>query len=92
MNLKSVLRLKNGLLTYKNLGLVSNQPPPNNSRNTPNKLGEGKRKDYALKNFEKAQIKDTPLTAQFKDKKVKIQPPTYTHEKHQKQILNSLKS
>ena len=31
----------------------------------PGKLEEGKRKDYPLKNFEKAQIKNTPLTAQF---------------------------
>jgi hypothetical protein len=43
----------------------------------PSKLQEGKRTDYALKNFEKAQIKDTPLTAKFKNQKVKIQLPTY---------------
>ena len=42
----------------------------------PGKLKEGKRKDYSLKNFEKAQIKGSTLTAQFKDKKVKIELPT----------------
>jgi hypothetical protein len=43
----------------------------------PGKLKEGTRKDYSLKNFEKAQIKDSTLRAHFKDKKVKIQLPTY---------------
>jgi hypothetical protein len=39
----------------------------------PGKLNEGKRQDYSVEHFEKAQIKNTTLTAQFKNKKVKIQ-------------------
>jgi len=60
-------KLANGsaCLTSHRLIIVEHQP---------DKLNKEKRKDYSLKNFEKAQIKDTPLTAQFKDKKVKIQP------------------
>jgi hypothetical protein len=41
------------------------------------KLKEGKRTDYALKDFENAQIKNTTLIAQFQSNKVKIQLPTY---------------
>jgi hypothetical protein len=44
----------------------------------PGKLEEGKRKDYLLKNLEKAQIKDSTLTVHFQTGKVKIQLPTYT--------------
>ncbi len=44
----------------------------------PGKLNQGKRKDYALKNFEKAQIKNITLTTMFQNKKVKIQLPTNT--------------
>src|SRR5665647_590752 len=75
-------------LVFPRGGRVSNLQMSNSSgwltshrliivEHTPNKLGEGKRKDCFLKNFEKAQIKNTDLTAQFQNKKVKIQLPTY---------------
>jgi hypothetical protein len=57
-----------GWLTSHSLIIVEHKP---------SKLGEGKRKDYALNNFENAQIKNTTQTAQFQNKKVKIQLPTY---------------
>ncbi len=57
-----------GWLTNNRLIIVEHKP---------GKLDEGKRKDYPLKNFEKAQIKNTPLTAQFQTGKAKIQLPTY---------------
>ena len=57
-----------GWLTSHRLIIVEHEP---------DKLKEGKRQDYSIKNFEKVQIKDITLTAQFKDKKNKIQLPTY---------------
>jgi len=39
-------------------------------------------------NFENAQIKNITLTAQFQDKKVKIQLPTYTPAYYKKSRLH----
>jgi len=58
-----------GWLTSHRL-ILCEHPPGQLEGHTPN--------EYFLKNFEKAEIKDSTLTVQFRDKKAKIQLPIYS--------------